>query len=220
MAELLAAEGLELRLGDREVLSGVDLSLSPGQHSLLLGPSGSGKTSLIRVLAQLIDPDAGRVLFEGRDLKTLGCPRRFRLQHVGMIFQGVHLLESMTVRQNIEMVQAAARPVGSRHIPVDELLEPLGLGSRAEERVVHLSRGERQRVGLARAFSNAPRLVLADEPTASLDSVARGQCLDHFFALCARCETTALVTSHNESLAERIEFQQVVKLREGGLTPA
>ncbi len=210
---MLEARRIDKGFGSRLVLRGLDLAVEAGGHTLIRGPSGSGKSTLVHLLARLVVPDAGDLLWEGATVK--GDAAAWRLSHVGLVFQDVHLLESLTVLQNLDMV---ARGAGCDVDP--GLLVPLGLADRTHDPVRVLSRGERQRVALARAFSNRPRLLLADEPTASLDPAQRDQALAHLFDLCAHLETTAVVVSHDSALTDRPEWKQHLWLEGGRLQPA
>ena len=213
---LLTLRNVTLSFGQTALLRGVDLDLRRGEHGLILGPSGSGKTTLLNLIARLLPVDGGQIAFGGEDFGKLGSPQAWRLRHIGQVFQEIHLLEALTVFENIEMVQLEAGIPDP--IPVEDLLTPLGLGERMHESVRHLSRGERQRVALARAFANRPGLVLADEPTASLDASTREASLDHLFGLCDRVGSTALVVSHDLSLRQRSEFARQWRLGEGRLS--
>ena len=210
---LLSARGLAKSFGEARVLDDVDLEVARGQHTLIFGPSGSGKSTLLNLIATLLAPDRGELRFDGTPYEELGDPRAFRLRYIGLMFQDFHLLESLTVAQNVEMVQMARG--GDGLLSLRELLEPLGLGERMRSPVKILSRGERQRVALARAFANRPSLVLGDEPTASLDPSNRGRTLDHLFGLCERTGATAIVVSHDHAIASRPEFAQVLELDRG-----
>ncbi len=210
---LLEVRGVAKSFGEARVLDGVTLNVARGQHTLVFGPSGSGKSTLLNLIASLLPPDQGELVFDGTPYSQLGDARAFRLQHIGLMFQDFHLLESLTVLQNVEMVQMARG--GEGLIPIRELLEPLGLGDRLRASVRILSRGERQRVALARAFANRPSIVLGDEPTASLDPSNRGRTLDHLFGLCERTQATAIVVSHDHAIADRPEFGQVLELDRG-----
>lgn len=212
---LLTLRNVTRSFGETALLRGVDLEIWPGKHALILGPSGSGKTTLLNLIARLLPLDGGQILFQGEDCNKQGSPQAWRLRHIGQVFQEIHLLEALTVFQNIEMVQFQSADPDP--LPLAELLGPLGLGERTHESVRHLSRGERQRVALARAFANRPRLVLADEPTASLDASTREASLDHLFSLCEQVGSTALVVSHDAALQERGEFAQQWEMREGRL---
>jgi len=217
MTELLHIESLTVRRdGERPVLQDLDLTVDEGQHTLLLGPSGCGKTSLIYVIAQLLRFESGSVRFTGRPLTDWGDPRAFRLRHLGLVFQEVHLLDPLSVRHNLEMVRNLS---GDSSAPSPEdLLRPLGMIEHIDTRASRLSRGERQRVAIARAFANGPRLLLADEPTASLDPSNRDRSLEHIFSLADRFGTTAIVASHDVALQDHAAFKQILVIHEGRLT--
>lgn len=214
---MLSARALTRGWGGRPVIEGLHLEIARGGHCLIHGPSGSGKSTLLHMLGRLLAPDSGEITFDGTPYARLGSPRAFRLRHIGFLFQDFHLLESLTVEQNVEIV-ALARDAPEA-VPIAELLEPLGLLSRRDARVNTLSRGERQRVALARAFANSPSLVLADEPTASLDPSNRDATLDHLFALCARTGATCVTVAHDPALAERADFASHWRLDAGALQP-
>jgi putative ABC transport system ATP-binding protein len=154
-------------------VDGVSLTVGPGELVALYGPSGSGKSTLLFLAAGLTRPDAGTVLFEGRDLARLSRREaaRHRLTELGFIFQTFRLVPGLSAIDNagLKLMAAGASRREARR-GVAPLLERLGIGDRAEHRGTQLSMGERQRVAIARALSNGPRLVLADEPTGSLDS--------------------------------------------------
>jgi ABC-type lipoprotein export system ATPase subunit len=213
---MLRIEGLCKAWEGVSILEGLDLSVDEGQHTLIMGPSGSGKSTLLYLVARLARPDAGQVLLDGKSVRSLGDAAHYRLAHIGLVFQDVHLLEGLSVRHNIEMIQALSP---RESIPAPELTEPLGLQPLLDRTVCKLSRGERQRVALARAFANRPRLVLADEPTASLDPSSRDQCLDHLFGLADRTQATVLLVSHDPGVADRSELQQVFAVDNRGLNP-
>jgi len=200
------------------VLDGLGLTIEGGQHTLIEGPSGAGKTTLLNVAGALLRPTRGCVRFEGRDLADVHDLARHRLEHLGFVFQEFHLVESLSARQNLELVQCARG--GEPAVTIDALLGPLGLEGRLDAPVRRLSRGERQRVALARAFANAPRLVLADEPTASLDPSRASASLDHLFELAQTAQVTVLLVSHDPALAARPELAQRFRLDAGKLSPA
>ena len=213
---LVAIEGLTMSLGGRSLFHDLELSIAPGQHTLLLGPSGSGKTTLLNLISGLRRAEAGQVRFRGEPLSKKAKRSGYRRREIGQIFQDLHLLESMSVYDNIALIQAATG--ANRDAPKPHaLLEPLGLGDRVRTPVSRLSRGERQRVALARAFANKPSLILADEPTSSLDPGSRAQTLAHLWALCHETGATALVVSHDLALLEDQAFTQRLRLAEGKL---
>ena len=198
------------------ILEDLSLSLEKGQHTLIVGPSGSGKSTLLHIIARLVSPDSGRIRVDGRALSELGDAARFRRERIGLIFQDVHLLEGLTVRQNIELLQVMSSRQG---VPLGELLGLLELTPLADRRVHGLSRGERQRVALARAFACTPALILADEPTASLDPSSRERCLSQLFALSERTAATVLLVSHDAEVTGRPELKQRKVLSERRLAP-
>jgi ABC-type lipoprotein export system ATPase subunit len=215
MTELLHATNLFLTRGGASVFRDLEMSIREGQHTLLLGRSGCGKTSLLYVIAQLLDADSGVIRFRGAEVSSLGSPRGFRLQNIGFIFQDVHLIEPLSVRHNIEIVRSLS---GATHAPSpEELLRPLGLADKLGTRVSRLSRGERQRVAIARAFANAPALILADEPTASLDAENRDRSFDQMFELADRFSATVVVATHDTALSDRSDFVQSLRLHRGQL---
>jgi ABC-type lipoprotein export system ATPase subunit len=216
MGHLLEARDLHVTLGATAVLRGASLTLDGGGHALVLGPSGAGKTTLLNVIGRLITPEQGALLFRGDDAASLGSPARFRRQHIGYLFQEFHLLETLTVEQNIGLVQAALGAPADAPGP-RALLEPLGLGGRLGDTVSVLSRGERQRVALARAFANRPALVLADEPTSSLDPSHRALTLEHLWRLSEQSGATVLMVSHDEALLGDPHFTQRLSLQGGVL---
>ena len=209
---LLEASGLEKAWGGHPVLRGADLALDQGAHTLISGPSGAGKSTLLHLLGRLAEPDAGSLRF--RDQPVSGDSAAWRLAHVGLVFQEILLVESLTVKQNLRLVQTAA----GKHGDLGRLLEPLALLDRLNTSTRVLSRGERQRVALARAFANEPALVLADEPTASLDPSARDATLDQLFRLCEQVGATALIVSHDPAVAERPELAGRLHLHGGRLS--
>lgn len=205
---LLKLVGLSHSFGDKQLFQDLNLQVEEGSHCLIQGPSGSGKTTLLNLIGRLESPTAGACFFEGKAFAEWGPPAAFRLKHLGILFQGLHLVESLNVLQNLQLIQEAS---GSG-VECMELLKAMGVAHLAAQSVLTLSRGEAQRVAMARAFANAPRLILADEPTSSLDSVNQREVLDQLFSMCAQSGATALVVSHSPVVAERGEFAQRIAL--------
>lgn len=177
MQALMRAEGLERVFGEGDVqvraVRGVDLEVRPGEVVLIMGPSGSGKTTLLSMLGAMLRPSAGRVEVDGVDLASLAEKRlpAFRARRFGFIFQDFNLLSALTVAENVELALNLAGVTGRRaRERAEELLRGLGLGERLEFLPDKLSGGEKQRVAIARALANEPAVILADEPTANLDS--------------------------------------------------
>src|SRR5512141_1270441 len=166
-------DGEEIR-----ALDGVTMSVEAGEFLAVMGPSGSGKSTLLNVLGTLDIPTCGKVFVNGQDLSTLRDVDRFRAKTVGFMFQLHNLLPTMTARENVEIPMMGFMNPGARRKRAEELLKLTGLADRMNHLPGQLSGGQRQRVAVARALANQPPLVLADEPTGSLDT-ATGQELMH-----------------------------------------
>lgn len=168
----VSARRLEKSYGDRAVLRGFDLEIEAGEIVVVMGPSGSGKSTVLHCLGGLLRPDAGSVRINGSELVSMGEPllTRFRRQHIGYVFQWHGLLPDLTAQENVAIPSWAA---GNRRADAmgeaDRLLEMLGLSHVTDAPAQRLSGGEAQRVAVARALVNRPAVLLADEPTASLD---------------------------------------------------
>jgi len=173
MAAVLEARQVRKGYGAVEVLHGLDLAVAAGERVALMGPSGSGKSTLLNCLCGIEPVDGGEVRVAGEALAGRGADEldRVRRESIGYVFQDFHLLPTLSAAENIELSgQLIGMGAGERERRVGELLEAVGLGARAGHRPAALSGGERQRVALARAVMHRPRVILADEPTGSLDS--------------------------------------------------
>jgi ABC-type lipoprotein export system ATPase subunit len=204
-ARLLEARALVRRHQDRAVVDDVSLAMDRGEVVVLTGPSGCGKTSLLHMLGLLDPPTAGQVFIEGRDGWALSSHERaaMRLGRIGFVFQQSNLLPHLTARENVAL--PAWRLGGQRDRALEraqELLERFGLAGRADAAGGVLSLGEAQRVAVARAIVNRPAIVLADEPTGSLDTVSGAAVLAALEELCAE-GTMLLVATHDPRVAER-----------------
>jgi putative ABC transport system ATP-binding protein len=197
-------------------LDGVSLTLDPGDFTALTGPSGSGKTSLLSLIGALDRPSAGTVEVNGQVISEGGDRSRYRRELVGFVFQDHYLLPDLTARANVELPQIGAGLARSQRGPrARELLEEVGMGHRLEVLARHLSGGERQRVAVARALANDPQLLLADEPTGSLDSESARKVLDLLAAVRRRRGMTMLVVTYDRAVAERAD--KVLHLLDGRL---
>jgi putative ABC transport system ATP-binding protein len=197
----------------------VSLTLEPGEFVVLTGPSGSGKTSLLSLLGALDRPTAGRVLVDGAVLDGGSDERaRYHREVVGFVFQHHHLLAHLPACANVELPLLGAG-VGrrERRERAADLLREVGLAHRLDEAAAHLSGGERQRVALARALANDPRLLLADEPTGSLDSESTQRVLDLLEAARERRGMTLLVVTYEPLIGRRAD--RVLHMRDGRLVP-
>jgi len=209
---LLAAEDLdkEYRSGPEvvRVLRGASLAIRPGETVALVGASGVGKSTLLHLLGALDRPTAGRVLWEGEDLfsRAEADLVRYRRQHVGFVFQFYNLLGEMSALENA-MIPALLlrRPAEKARELATAALVEVGLGDRLNHRPGELSGGEQQRVAIARALVNAPKLILADEPTGNLDPKTSEVIYDLFLRLQAERGIAFLVATHNPDLARRAE---------------
>jgi len=217
---LLSAHGLHrtYRMGEVEVaaLRGVDFELAAGEFAVVAGPSGSGKSTLLNILGCLDEPDAGSVVFEGRDLgrASAGEKTLFRRRRLGFVFQFFHLLPVLSAFENVEyplLIDGVGRR--ERHLRAEAALAAVGLEHRSLNRPDRLSGGERQRVALARALVHEPALVLADEPTANLDSVTGGAMIDLLSRLNAERGVSFLVATHDAAIMAR--SPRVVHLADG-----
>jgi putative ABC transport system ATP-binding protein len=214
---VLEAQGLVRMRGDRPVLDGVSLALAPGEAVALMGPSGCGKTTLLHLLGLLDRPTAGRLEVGGVDPWRASAAARagLRLRHIGFVFQQSNLLPFLSARDNVAL--AAWRLGGDRRAALaasDALLARFGLAGRARTRGGVLSLGEAQRVATARALVNRPALILADEPTGSLDSASTAAVLDALDEV-VRDGTALLVATHDPRVAERMG--RVIRMHDGGL---
>jgi putative ABC transport system ATP-binding protein len=194
----------------------VDLEIHPGEVVLIMGPSGSGKTTLLLMLGAMLRPTSGTVTIDGVDLAT--APERqlpgLRARHLGFVFQDFNLLSALTARENVELACNLAGTRGrAAHHRATELLERVGLGDRLTFRPDQLSGGEKQRVAIARALANNPRLILADEPTANLDT-GHGQEIARILRDLAVADGRSVVmVSHDERLRETAD--RVLWLEDG-----
>lgn len=201
-----------------EVLRGVNLSIARGEIVALLGPSGSGKSTLLQAVGLLEGGFEGSIRILGEEAAKLGNDERTRLRRdaLGFVYQFHHLLPDFSATENVmlpQMVRDTADAVARQR--AEELLTGLGLGHRLDHKPSQLSGGEQQRVAVARALANRPALVLADEPTGNLDERTADVVIDEFLRLVRGQGSSALVATHNERLATRMD--RVVRLHEGVL---
>lgn len=199
-----------------EALKGVDLEIQRGQFVTLAGPSGSGKSTLLHLLGALDHPTGGRILVEGRDLAALGKNQLadFRLRKIGFVFQAYNLISVLSAYENVEyilLLQGAEAKV--RRERAIQLLERVGLKDYIHTRPVHMSGGQQQRVAVARAIAANPAIVLADEPTANLDSKTGEALIDLFRELGEAYQTTFVIASHDPMVMEKTK--RLVRLKDG-----
>ncbi len=202
--------------GDLPVLRGVDLTLRAGEIVALVAPSGTGKSTLLHLAGLLEKPDGGHVLVDGHDAGGLADRDRtaLRRSHIGFVYQFHHLLAEFSALENValpQMIGGTSRRVAQAR--AQRLLESLGLGPRAQHLPGRLSGGEQQRVAIARALANAPKVLLADEPTGNLDVGTADAVFDELLQVVRRQNVAALIATHNVDLASRMD--RIVTLTAG-----
>ena len=201
-----------------DVLRGVDLDIFPGEIVALLGPSGSGKSTLLQAVGLLEGGFGGHIAIAGVDAEKLAAAERTELRrnHLGFVYQFHHLLPDFNALENVILPQLVAlRSNDVAEERAADLLKALGLAERLDHRPSQLSGGEQQRVAVARALANRPDLVLADEPTGNLDEATSDRVFAEFLSLVRGEGSAALVATHNERLAGKMD--RVVRLHEGFL---
>jgi putative ABC transport system ATP-binding protein/lipoprotein-releasing system ATP-binding protein len=205
------------RSGDHrlEVLRGVDLDVAVGESVSIRGESGSGKSTLLHILAGLDSVDAGILVWEG----SAGANTDGRARFLGMVFQAYYLIPELNARENVLMARRILGRLDRAAIArADELIARVGLAERARHLPSQLSGGECQRVAVARALMNSPRLILADEPTGNLDEQTGDSVMDLLLGLCSETGTALVLVTHNPGYAARTKRQLFLHL--GVLNPA
>ena len=220
---LLRANGLAKSyiMGKRtlEVLRGVNLEIARGEFFALRGASGSGKSTLLHLIGGLDSPNAGEILFDGRDVAKFSESEltHFRNRRVGFIFQAYHLLPELTALENVCLPARIGRiSAGDAQKRGCELLEQVGLKDRIDHKPYELSGGEQQRVAISRALIAQPELILADEPTGNLDSHTGAEIIELLKGLCVQRKATLVIATHDAKLAA--SAQRVIELVDGRLT--
>jgi putative ABC transport system ATP-binding protein len=197
-------------------LSDVSLRIDPRRFTVLAGPSGSGKTTLLNLAGCIDKPDEGEIFVAGQAIGALAdnALTDFRLRHLGFIFQNFNLLPVLTTYENVEYPLLVTRtPAATRRKRVEELLEKVGLTEHARQRPGQLSGGQRQRVAIARALVRAPQLVLADEPTANLDSLTGDSIIALMRSMQREYETSFVLSSHDPQVLAQAD--EIVRLHDG-----
>ncbi len=197
-------------------MDNVDLKIEKGEFTAIVGPSGSGKTTLLNLIGGLDQPTSGKIIVDSTDISTYKPDAliNFRLHHIGFVFQAYNLIPVFTAKENVEFImllQNISKP--EREKKATEFLKAVGLGDRINSRPSELSGGQQQRVAVARALASTPSFVLADEPTANLDSVSAESLLDLMEDLNHKHNMTFVFSTHDERVIKRAH--RVVTLQDG-----
>lgn len=199
-----------------KALKGVDLEIAEGEFTAIVGPSGSGKTTLLNIIGGLDRPTAGYVEIGGVDISKMSDNELidFRKAYIGFVFQAYNLIPVLTARENVEFVMLLQnRPKAERNQRVEELLHAVGLEDKIDKRPSELSGGQQQRVAVARALAPKPTFILADEPTANLDSASTANLLDIMARLNKEEHITFVFSTHDQRVIDRA--RRVVTLEDG-----
>ncbi len=198
------------------VLDDVSLTINDGEFLSIVGPSGAGKTTLLQIIGSLDRPDFGSVIYDGTDIVKMKSAKlaRFRNSNIGFVFQFHQLLPEFTVTENVALPAMIAGESRSKALArAAEILSRFGLGERLDHRPTQLSGGERQRAAAARALINDPKVILADEPSGSLDSHNREELYRLFFNLRESTGKTFIIVTHDESLA--VNSDRIIHMQDG-----
>lgn len=213
---MIEIKGVTKSFGSLQVLKGIDLRIEKGEIVSIVGPSGAGKTTLLQILGTLDKPDSGSVVVDGIETSTLSTNKlsEFRNTHLGFVFQFHQLLPEFTAIENIMIPAyiAGMKPKETRS-RAEELLAFMGLSDRATHKPNELSGGEKQRVAVARALMNNPAVILADEPSGSLDSKNKEELHKLFFELRDKFGQTFVIVTHDETLATLTD--RTIHLKDG-----
>lgn len=213
---MIKAKNITKSFGQLQVLKGIDLEIAKGEIVSIVGPSGAGKTTLLQIIGTLDRPDSGNLTVNGTDITALSRKKLsdFRNQHIGFVFQFHQLLPEFTALENI-MIPAfiAGKSHKEAKSRAEELLRFMNLSDRATHKPAELSGGEKQRVAVARALVNNPAVILADEPTGSLDSQNKQELHQLFFDLRQEFGQTFVIVTHDEELAQLTD--RTIHLKDG-----
>ena len=215
---MIDIKGITKSFGSLQVLKGIDLHIDKGEVVSIVGPSGAGKTTLLQIIGTLDKPDSGDIIIDGTDVRKLGAKKlsEFRNRRIGFVFQFHQLLPEFTAVENV-MLPAfiAGMSKSEAKKRAMELLDFMGLSDRADHKPNELSGGEKQRVAVARALVNRPAVILADEPSGSLDSKNKDELHRLFFDLRDRTGQTFVIVTHDESLAKITD--RTIEMKDGML---
>lgn len=198
---------------------GIDLNIEEGEFSAIIGPSGSGKTTFLNMIGGLDVPTSGSVKIDNKDISGLSSKQliNFRLNHIGFVFQAYNLIPVLTAAENVSFIMELQGVSKSERMKrAKDLLEQVGIGDKFNRRPKELSGGEQQRVAVARALASKPKFILADEPTANLDSKSTGDLLDMMAELNQNLNITFLFATHDQRVMERA--RRIITLTDGKIS--
>lgn len=205
---MIQLEGITKSFGSLQVLKGFDLEIAKGEVVSIVGPSGAGKTTLLQIMGTLDKPDSGRIVLNGTEVNRLKEKElsAFRNREIGFVFQFHQLLPEFTAVENVMMpALIQGKPMGTARKEALDILAFLGLSERGSHKPAELSGGEKQRVAVARALINHPSVILADEPSGSLDTQNKGELHQLFFDLRDKLGQTFVIVTHDEGLAAQTD---------------
>lgn len=216
MNEMIQTQGITKSFGALQVLKGIDLTIGKGEIVTIVGPSGAGKTTLLQIIGTLDQPDSGSLTINGTDVSRLNekALSAFRNKNIGFVFQFHQLLPEFTALENVMIPALIGGTKRSDALAkAKKILDDLRLTDRMEHKPAELSGGEKQRVAVARALINDPAVILADEPSGSLDSQNKEELHALFFDLRERLGQTFVIVTHDETLAQKSD--RVIHIRDG-----
>lgn len=215
---MIELDNITRSFGSLQVLKGISLNIERGEVVSITGPSGAGKTTLLQIMGSLDKPDGGKVLYDGQDITRMSEKEisAFRNRHIGFVFQFHQLLPEFTALENISIpMLIAGQGMRQANARAKELLQLLGLADRADHKPSELSGGEKQRIAVARALANQPDVILADEPSGSLDTKNKEELHKLFFSLRDQLGQTFVIVTHDESLAAMTD--RTIRLLDGSI---
>jgi lipoprotein-releasing system ATP-binding protein len=215
---MIELDNITRSFGSLQVLKGISLNIERGEVVSITGPSGAGKTTLLQIMGSLDKPDGGKVLYDGQDITRMSEKEisAFRNKHIGFVFQFHQLLPEFTAQENITIpMLIGGQGMRQANTRAKELLQLLGLADRADHKPSELSGGEKQRIAVARALANQPDVILADEPSGSLDTKNKEELHKLFFSLRDQLGQTFVIVTHDESLAAMTD--RTIRLLDGSI---